>query len=248
MDAALDLMRRLPPSKATENLSALRELLPDAQEALLGKVDQPLCVKFDEAAHREFVCCEYNRDGDSHRSPWTNSYIPEREGGFVPESSLRELEVQANEVLNEYRRMYYGGGTSSAYLWSSGNAFAGCFVIKKEIEGEEVACWDAIHLVDVEKKEGEGGYAYQLCTTLILTAAASMAAYGKGKFAIDGTIYRTARQTCPLGEGHITNIGRLIEKTESNIRNMLGEVYIGKTRDVLHVLREPEEQIRHRGM
>jgi hypothetical protein len=97
-------------------------------------------------------------------------------------------------------------------------------LLAAEIEGEEVACWDAIHLVDVEKKEGEGGYAYQLCTTLILTAAASMAAYGKGKFAIDGTIYRTASQTCPLGEGHITNIGRLIEKTESNIRNMLGEV------------------------
>lgn len=68
MEAALDLLRRLPPSAAAANLAALRELLPPgAGDALLGASDQPLAVKFDEAAHREFVACEYNRDGDSHR-------------------------------------------------------------------------------------------------------------------------------------------------------------------------------------
>jgi len=46
----------------------LRELLPRGSSApLLAASDQPLAVKFDEGAHREFVACEYNRDGDSHR-------------------------------------------------------------------------------------------------------------------------------------------------------------------------------------
>eukprot|EP00873_Tetraselmis_striata_P007200 jgi/Tetstr1/427464/TSEL_001763.t1 len=248
MEAALDLLRRLPPSEAVANAAVLRELLPPGSSApVLAASDQPLAVKFDEGAHREFVACEYNRDGDSHRSPWSNTYVPPLGGGGVlPDETLRELEVQANEVFNEYRRMYYGGGTSSVYLWSQGPGFAGCFAVKKEVEGEGLACWDAIHLVTVEPRGSE--FAYRLSSTLLLSASAAMRRYGRGAFSLDGVLHRTAEEDCALGEGHIANIGGMIERTETNVRNMLGEVYFGKTRDVVHVLREPEEQIRHRGM
>jgi capping protein beta len=40
--AALDILRRLPPSKVRQNLAAIVNLQPELQEELLSKVDQPL--------------------------------------------------------------------------------------------------------------------------------------------------------------------------------------------------------------
>ena len=42
MEQALDLMRRLPPAKVTENLTGLVDLAPHLTEELLARVDQPL--------------------------------------------------------------------------------------------------------------------------------------------------------------------------------------------------------------
>ncbi len=44
---SLSLMRRLPPSKIEQNLSGLLNLLPDDQEELLQRIDQPLEVATD---------------------------------------------------------------------------------------------------------------------------------------------------------------------------------------------------------
>jgi hypothetical protein len=40
-------MRRLPPAKVEQNLSGLLNLLPDDQEELLQRIDQPLEVETD---------------------------------------------------------------------------------------------------------------------------------------------------------------------------------------------------------
>ena len=82
---------------------------------------------------RMYLLCDYNRDGDSYRSPWSNKYSPPLDDDvFYPSDSLRALEVEANELFDIYRDLYYeGGGTSSVYLWDLDNGFAGCFAIKK---------------------------------------------------------------------------------------------------------------------
>ena len=67
LDSMLDLMRRLPPTQIEENLSALVDICPDYADDLLGSVDQPLKVKTDTATGKEFLTCDYNRDGDSYR-------------------------------------------------------------------------------------------------------------------------------------------------------------------------------------
>jgi capping protein (actin filament) muscle Z-line, beta len=33
-------------------------------------------IEIDTATGGDFLKCEYNRDGDSYRSPWTNKYYP----------------------------------------------------------------------------------------------------------------------------------------------------------------------------
>lgn len=88
--------------------------------------------------------CDYNRDGDSYRlrnyrlrdyglfrSPWSNTYHPRLDDGFLPSEKLRAMEVEANELFDAYRELYFEGGTSSVYLWDLDNGFAGCYLIKK---------------------------------------------------------------------------------------------------------------------
>lgn len=92
---------------------------------------------------RKYLLCDYNRDGDSYRSPWSNKYFPPLEDVFYPSDSLRALEAEANELFDIYRDQYYEGGTSSVYLWDlEGKGFAGCFAIKKGtcVQGVVVQC------------------------------------------------------------------------------------------------------------
>ena len=70
LDSMLDLMRRLPPTQIEDNVSALVDICPDYADDLLGSVDQPLKVKVDVATGKEYLTCDYNRDGDSYRYAW----------------------------------------------------------------------------------------------------------------------------------------------------------------------------------
>ena len=75
-----------------------------------------------------------------HRSPWSNTYFPPQEDGYVPPDKLRALEIEANELFDAYRELYYeaDGSLSSVYLWTNDDAsdpltagFNGCWLIKK---------------------------------------------------------------------------------------------------------------------
>lgn len=48
------------------------------------------------------------------------------------------------------------------------------------------------------------------------------------------------------GSSHITNTGRMIEDMEIKMRNLLQEVYFGKTKDVVSELRSQESLERAR--
>ena len=67
VDSMLDLMRRLPPMHVEENVSSLVFMCPEYADDLLGSVDQPLKVLMDRATGREYLACDYNRDGESYR-------------------------------------------------------------------------------------------------------------------------------------------------------------------------------------
>lgn len=67
MDCMLDIMRRLPPTKVEENVAALVAMCPDYADDLLGSVDQPLKVMTDRATGKDYLACDYNRDGECYR-------------------------------------------------------------------------------------------------------------------------------------------------------------------------------------
>jgi capping protein beta len=101
-----DLLRRLPPAKTADNVQLLCELAPELSEELLESVDVPLTVKKDRRSGREFLCCDYNRDGDSWRSPWSNEFEPPLEDGVCPSERVRRMEVRANEGFDVYRELW----------------------------------------------------------------------------------------------------------------------------------------------
>ena len=70
ISASLSLMRRLPPNKVEQNLTGLTNLLPEETDELLQRIDQPLMEAMDVEMGRKYLQCDYNRDGDSYRSPW----------------------------------------------------------------------------------------------------------------------------------------------------------------------------------
>lgn len=121
LEAALDLLRRLPPQNIKENISRLASLLPEQAASLPLMVDVPATTHVCPQTGREYLRCDHNRDGNSWRSPWSNEYDPSGEGvataALRPSERLRRLELIANEAFDTYRSLYYEGGVSSVYFW-----------------------------------------------------------------------------------------------------------------------------------
>ena len=113
------------------SLEELVDLVPDLTDDLLNTVDQPLQLAKD-AKGNAYLLCDYNRDGDSYRSPWTNEYDPPLDDGVLPSQKLRTMESLANDIFDGYREMYYEGGAVSVYFWDLDEpAFAACVLFKK---------------------------------------------------------------------------------------------------------------------
>jgi len=243
LNSALNLMRRMPPSSVENSLAGLIELVPDLTEDLLNHVDQPLKVMKDTKAGREFILCDYNRDGDSYRSPWSNFYFPPQDDGFLPSQALRKLEVEANEIFDTYRKLYFEGGQSSVYFFNTdekdSKAFGSCFLIHKEVEatkGLESGWWDSIHVFEVVENK-KSHFEYKLTTTVMV----SMGVKSKelGEVDLSGSMTQQDTKVLPVNDiqPHIANLGKMLEDMELKIRNSIEGIYIQKTREVVNGMR-----------
>ncbi|KAI0408868.1 F-actin-capping protein subunit beta [Xylaria palmicola] len=258
-DSALDLLRRLNPKHTSAHLNALIALAPDLTEDLLSSVDQPLAVRRCRQTGRDYLLCDYNRDGDSYRSPWSNEFDPpltdaptsgggdEQGGGGsgggaagLPSDKVRRMEVKANEAFDLYRELYYEGGVSSVYFWNLDDGFAGVVLLKKVAtpgtSGE--GTWDSIHVFEAIDRARHTQY--NLTSTVILSLAATLGAGALGgNMDLAGNMTRQVEIELPAesDEQQIANIGKLVEDMELKMRNLLQEVYFGKARDVVGDLR-----------
>ncbi|EEF35273.1 probable F-actin-capping protein subunit beta [Ricinus communis] len=249
MEAAMGLMRRIHPKQSETALSALLSLLPHHSSDLLSQVDQPLQVLCDLDSGKEFILCEYNRDADSYRSPWSNKYYPPLEDALCPSAELRKLEIEANEVFAIYRDQYYEGGISSVYMWEDDNeGFVGCFLVKKDGsktgQGRrgylQEGAWDAIHVIQVGPEE-EGTAHYCLTSTVMLSLTTNDES--SGTFNLSGSIRRQMNRDLSVADGHLCNMGGMIEEMEGKLRNSLDQVYFGKTKEMVCTLRPPSEVV-----
>merc|ERR1711991_637498 len=240
LDCALDLMRRLPPSQTEDNLSGLIDLVPDLVEDLLSAVDQPLKVAHDKGAKRDYLLCDYNRDGNSYRSPWSNKYDPPLRDGALPSDGLRDIEIEGNAVFDTYRELYFEGGVSSMYAWDLDQGFAAVVLIKKTADASRKGApmkgvWDSIHVVEVQEQGKQG--VYNLASTVMLSIKTK--AKDTGNMELAGSLTRQASAEYPhdANNTHVKNIGRMIEDLENKLRNHINLIYFGKTKDIVNTLR-----------
>ncbi|ERF68544.1 F-actin-capping protein subunit beta [Endocarpon pusillum Z07020] len=238
-DSALDLLRRLSPRDTSLNLNRITTLVPDLTEDLLSSVDQPLDVRRCAKSGRDYLLCDYNRDGDSHRSPWSNEFDPPIDDGTLPSERIRKLEIAANEAFDVYRGLYYEGGVGSTYFWDLENdEFAGVVLLKKAVSpgSKSSAAWDSIHVFETSERGVRASH-YKLTSTVILHLANETDALGQMNLSGNMTRQVEADMTVEDDASHVANIGRLVEDMELKMRNLLQEVYFGKAKDVVGDLR-----------
>ncbi|PGH23279.1 F-actin-capping protein subunit beta [Polytolypa hystricis UAMH7299] len=236
-DSALDLLRRLSPRDTKRNLQYIATLIPDLTEDLLASVDQPLEVRRCTKSHRDYLLCDYNRDGDSYRSPWSNEFDPPLEDGTVPSERVRKLEVAANEAFDVYRELYYEGGVGSVYFWDLDDGFAGVVLLKKGITpgSKNSGAWDSIHVFEATDRARTCHY--KLTSTVILHLSTGSDALGEMDLSGNVTRQVEADMVVDGDASHVANVGRLVEDMELKMRNLLQEVYFGKAKDIVSDLR-----------
>jgi len=202
-------------------------------------------VETDTTSGKKFLKHEYNRDGDSYRSPWSNAYFPANpEATFYPSQQLLQLEQKANEVFATYVQLYYDFAVSSVYFSDiDSQGFNACFLVKKEMDASaqvREGNWDAIHVVVCNMKEAPK-VSYKVISTVLISLQMAKAT-GVGSLQIHGSSSKTASEHVMLPENfghpngtdadqfHISHIGRLIEANEDALRQTVQENYISKQR------------------
>jgi len=205
-------------------------------------------------ASRAFV---RNSNFGLDRSPWSNEYDPPLEDGTVPSARLRKLEIAANEAFDTYRELYYEGGVSSVYLWDlDDGGFAGVVLLKKTMTPsspeEPSGSWDSIHVFETTERGRQAQY--KLTSTVMLqlitrrsgetvSDSKNAGSSSEGEVSLSGSMTRQTEQDWPIQDAssHISNTGRMIEEMENKMRNLLQEVYFGKTRDIVYDLRSVDD-------
>eukprot|EP01120_Amphizonella_sp_Union-15-10_P010514 TRINITY_DN4217_c0_g1_i1.p1 TRINITY_DN4217_c0_g1~~TRINITY_DN4217_c0_g1_i1.p1 ORF type:complete len:281 (+),score=46.96 TRINITY_DN4217_c0_g1_i1:130-972(+) len=246
LEAALDLMRRSPYTDVEKKLSNLIDVVPELSSELLYNVDQPLKIAHDTKAKKDYLLCDYNRDGESYRSPWSNQYFPPLKDGVSPSKLLRQLEIDVNDAFDVYRELYYEGGVSSVYFWDLDEEpdFGACILLKKSQDqtkrGQPMkGCWDSTHVLEVIHNDNNTAQ-YQLTSTVMLTVETKD--NETGTVSLAGTITRQEERKVEVyaPHDHLVNIGITIEDMEFRLRNVIENIYFCKTKDIVNELRTSE--------
>jgi capping protein beta len=256
----LNILRRTPPSDVNDNLERIIALRIDLDEELCQRVDTPLELEKDTKTQKDFVLCDYNRDGDSYRSPWSNEYYPALDasdgGGFKPSDELRKLEIEANNVFEIYRHQYFEGGVSSVYMWDMDDGFAACFCIRKDAEGAKdlkdfKGSWSSVHVFEVtpnKKAKVKDSFTYRLTSTVLVSMPLDIG--GLGEIDLSGSITKQRTKEAALKtiadnkESHVEIMGPMLEELELDLRNTIEGVYFQKTKEIINGMRVTDAEVK----
>lgn len=271
IDSCLDINRRMPPldvNNTLDNLIYITEGNEDIESRLCTSIDCPLTVADDEkAGGKKYIKCDYNRDGDSWRSPWTNNYYPalpdDVEDPFMPSVALRNIEEQCNKACDTYRDLYFQGGVSSVYCWDideAGQSFACCWCVVKDVKVGDIPNghklkqnkkadlhWSEIHVFEVTRKAANK-HDYKLTSTVLV----HIDKVDKSNLAFNLSGSRTnQRQATDIQtsgvESHVKQMGRMAEATASTLLSSINNIYFGKMNEVMSYLHQNQKD-KNKGM
>ncbi|CAF1343812.1 unnamed protein product [Rotaria sordida] len=222
-------------------LSNLNDLVFDSTEEFLATVvNQPLKVIHDQTVGKDYLLCDRNRNGDSYRSPWTNTYTPPSNGN-LPSDRLRQLEIKANQMFEQYHKMLFKGGVSSVYFWDLENGFAGVILIKKFDDGNSTSeeCQDSIHVVVVEEKQNGHSAHYKLTSTVMFWLQTNKTMFDMMNLAGKLIQLESDHRITDFSQ-HINNIGEIVKQMENKIHQILNSNYSEKEKNIFNSLYNSE--------
>jgi capping protein beta len=243
-NAVYDLLRRVPPSQIKERLYDAIHLAPTLADTLLSTVDVPLKIVKDTDSDSPFLACDFNRDLDNYRSPFSSKYFPPLPDGQQPPKRLRNIEIRANTAFNAYRNLYFQGGNSvsSVYLWEVDEGVIGFGVFtKNEVSGKlrsgeaisgSIDCSD---VVEIDERSKNATYA--LTASVVLSVKLDV---GLGSpLTLSGNTTserREVKKPWETDDDHIVNAGELIESNAARLRDTVNTSYVSSMKHILDLI------------
>ena len=260
LSSCLNLSLLLPISKLEKNINAISSLIYNEDETLdsfLQKVDQPLIINLQKKGG--FICCEFNRDGDSYRIPGTNEYLPQIEDGNLLKEKFLQLEIEFNKIFRIYTNFYYStNAICSVYVYpideNNDDEFVVSALISHSIEGENNSKgkWETTNLctinVDYDNKE----VSYNLITSVVVYLNSNIKTginnnNNNNNLNLGGSLMKNVKKNVKFKDNiddqfHITNVGNLIEDLETNICSEIEVIYFQKTIQIIDSARINSER------
>ncbi|VWU52380.1 F-actin-capping protein subunit beta, putative [Hepatocystis sp. ex Piliocolobus tephrosceles] len=242
IEAALNICNILPVHLFEETINILSKIDKNLTNNILINKEGPIEIKYDEKEKKFFLGNVYNKEKNSHRSPYSNIYYPEHfPNSYIPSEPLRSLEILYNDIFDNYRKTYYIDGLSSVYLWPNPveDGFVACFLIKKKENYDKniSLTWESIHLIQANITYL--AIHYQISSTLnisikkeneiLLTCSINKALENPKKIS-DVNLIKNKYF-------HLTNIGKMIEGIENSLRKSTEYIYLSKINDIFNSLR-----------
>jgi capping protein beta len=151
-------------------------------------------------------------------------------------------------MFSVYARAYYSNSTiSSCYVWELAEKLEQGFAIavliknsvdlKKEVES---GIWESSNLVTINfsNESGQLNANYRLITTLILNLNFKNNICGKVN--LSGSLTKQSNKSAYVksyvDDSHLETVGNMIEEMENNVRNIIEEIYVKKSKEVKYNL------------
>jgi len=238
--AAFDLLRHVPPKDIEARLFDVLVLNEELADELLSTVDIPLKIAQDEETSMPFIQCDYNRDGDSYRSPFSNKYYPPIDDGQMISSKLRNIETIANKGFGAYVKLYFGEAIFSVYCFEIDEHSFGLGVfIRKETSGDtnsgdhrykgNINCSDVFTITNT----GSGQHEYSLVSSALLHL--ELENDQLEPIVLSGGCSSQVTKTMAARNDieHVINAGTMIEENGTDFMRKIQTHYVGKMTEIL---------------
>ena len=227
-----ELLKRVyTTAEIQEDLITL--LSADPNENLKKNFINYLKVAVCPETGKNFLCCDFNEYRKAYRSPYTNQFVPKIDGlveGVLPSRSLREVEIRANAMLEDYKDSFYKGGTCSAYIKeTSERSYSVCFAIKKNTNHGST---DVTHVIEL-LYDGHHKILFKLVTRLLVTVNA------KG-FKFQESLCKNLEEGLSRMEDsklELAHMLKMIENMEGNLKRQTANFIQSKTMQIANACR-----------
>ena len=205
-----------------------------------------------------FIESEYNKDENSYRSPWSNTYFPSKESTKILPKELRFLEEKINTIIKLYLKIYYNpeNTISSAYINFSdiSHGFNCCVLIESKIKNSEIldenSFLDSTNIINVkfvrERNREEYKVLYTTNTTFLFKLKMK-----NSEFEFNGTENCENKKNAYISDyfqakTHLENIGKSIEENEGKLRLKLDKIYLEKNNYICKEIRSSDEETKNK--